>query len=210
VCFDYYRDTFWLHSRTFIVSGFLTLVGISMVLANRRGFQTKPFFRRLGLLALYAALVSLSTYIQVGERWVYFGILHFIAVASVLGLLFVRWQWLSLLIGIVVIAVGLTVHIPLFDPQWLNWIGLMTHKPQTNDYVPLFPWFGVVLVGIFLGHGLIRQPSPPTLAPLLAWQSSHLMFKALSFLGRQAIHVYIIHVPLFIGVIMTINWMTHL
>ena len=27
-----------------------------------------------------------------------------------------------------------------------------SHKPATEDYVPVIPWFGVVLIGIFLGQ----------------------------------------------------------
>ena len=48
------------------------------------------------------------------------------------------------------------MHLPWLDAPWLNWIGMMTHKPATEDYVPLFPWLGVVLIGVALGHVLVR------------------------------------------------------
>lgn len=206
VGFDFYRDPFWLHSRTFIVSGFLIIVGVSLVLANHNGFRPKPYFRRLALLVFYAALVSISTYIQVGERWVYFGILHFIAVASIVGLGVVHYQWLSLILGIIIIAMGVSLENAFFNPYRINWLGFMTHKPPTNDYVPLFPWLGVVFIGIFVGHWLLKRRDQSLLNSLLSWQSDSAPFKVLAFLGRHAIHVYIVHVPLFIGVIEVTNW----
>lgn len=207
VSFDFYRDPFWLHSRTFIVSGFLTIVGISLVLANRNGFNPKSYFRRLGLLVCYAALVSISTYIQVGERWVYFGILHFIAVASVLGLVFLPFTWLNIVMGIILVTGGNLYSNPLFDLPWLHWVGLMTHKPLTNDYVPLLPWFGVVLMGIGMGR-LIVTSSSAKLMRVLSWHSRRLPFPILNFFGRQAIHVYILHVPIILGLIEGYLWLS--
>ena len=40
----------------------------------------------------------------------------------------------------------------------------MTHKPATEDYVPLFPWTGVLLIGLAVGHAL--APRLDRLAPL--------------------------------------------
>ena len=50
------------------------------------------------------------------------------------------WLWLA---GAAAIALDRFVHHPFFDPRLTNWIGLMTHKPATEDYVPLLPWIGV-------------------------------------------------------------------
>ena len=55
------------------------------------------------------------------------------------------------MLGIAIVAAGWTLRFALFDIPWLNWVGMMTHKPATEDYVPLFPWLGVVLIGIFGG-----------------------------------------------------------
>lgn len=200
VGFNFYRDPFWLNSRIFIVSGFLTIVGISLVLANRQGLNFKSYLKRLTLLIFYAALVSIATYIQVGERWVFFGILHFIAVASLLGLLVAKNFWLSALTALIILIIGSTVSHPLFDHPWLNWIGLMTHKPATNDYVPLLPWLGVVFIGIAIGR-MFFVGSFQGIATLLTWRSLSWPFKVLEFLGRWAIHIYILHVPVFIALV---------
>jgi uncharacterized membrane protein len=57
-----------------------------------------------------------------------------------------------------------TVKLPVFDAPWLNWVGMMTHKPATEDYVPLFPWLGVVLVGVAAGTWILARPPPSSLS----------------------------------------------
>lgn len=43
------------------------------------------------------------------------------------------------------------------EPRWLNWLGLAAVKPATEDYVPLLPWFGVVLWGMVAGAWLAAR-----------------------------------------------------
>ena len=37
---------------------------------------------------------------------------------------------------------------PALDAPWLDWLGLGAFEPVTNDYVPVFPWFALVLLGM--------------------------------------------------------------
>jgi uncharacterized membrane protein len=189
--FDFYHDRFWLNARTVILSSFLFLVGVSLVLATRNGIDMRRYLRRLAMLVIAAALVSAGTWWLFAERFVFFGVLHFIALASVLGLLFVRWGRLSLLAGIVLIALGNTWQSSWFDEPGRRWIGLMTHKPATEDYVPLLPWFGVVLLGIFAGPALQR------LARRV--QAGRLPLAGLAFAGRHSLLIYLLHQPLLMG-----------
>ena len=34
------------------------------------------------------------------------------------------------------------------DPRWLDWIGFFRITPETADLVPVFPWLGVMLIGV--------------------------------------------------------------
>ena len=83
--FNFYEDSFWLNARTLILSSFLFLVGVSLVLATRSGLILTRYLRRLGYLLAAALLVSVATWWMFAERFVFFGVLHFIALASVLG-----------------------------------------------------------------------------------------------------------------------------
>ena len=189
---DFNNDALWLGFRAVIVTLFLALVGVSLVLARRA--SRRDFWRRIALIAACAALVSVASYVTFPQTFITFGILHCIAVSSVLARPLVDFPRIALLAGIAIVALGNAVHLPLFDSPWLNWIGMMTHKPATEDYVPLAPWAGFVLVGIALGQPLARRAWRP-LAPLAnapRW---------LRFLGRHSLFVYMIHQPILLGVL---------
>jgi len=194
--FDFYRDPYWLNLRTLIVSLFLSLVGVSLVLASRGGMRWPRYFRRLGLLVFFALAITAASYVSNPQRVIVFGILHFIAFASVAALPFVERPRLALGLGIGLIVLDQVFSHPLFNQPWLHWIGLMTHKPITEDYVPVIPWLGVVLIGIFLGHGLRRWPA---LAGVREWRRDDPLSRGLALAGRHGLAIYVVHQPLLFG-----------
>jgi uncharacterized membrane protein len=100
--------------------------------------------------------------------------------------------------GIALIVLGVTAASALFDRPWLNWIGLMTHKPATEDYVPLLPWFGVLLIGMFAGRYFWRGAAR---SAVLDWQANGTVGRALIWAGRHSLAIYMVHQPLLIGVL---------
>jgi len=192
---DFNHDGFWLSFRDLIVSSFLLLVGVSLVLASRAGISPRQFWRRIALVGTCAMLVTLGSYVTFGKTFITFGILHCIVVSSILGWPLVRFPRAALVVGIVVIVGGVAIGLPLFDLPWLNWVGLMTHKPATEDYVPLLPWFGVVLVGISIGWWLLKRHMRDLR------QMSRASPKWLTWLGRHSLLVYMIHQPIMVGLL---------
>src|SRR5690606_39495359 len=80
---------------------------------------------------------------------IFFGILSQLALASVLGLMFLRLPAVfTALVAILVVIAPFYLRSPFFDHPALWWIGLSGTPPRSNDYVPVFPWFGAVLAGI--------------------------------------------------------------
>ncbi|TCK18982.1 putative membrane protein [Thiogranum longum] len=197
--FDFYHDAFWLNFRTFILSLFLFLVGLSLVLSTQKGINVRRFTARLIRIIGAALLVSVATWWMFGDRFVFFGVLHFIALASLLGLLFVRKPVIALVLGIALLVIGNSVQFPGFDQTGWRWIGLMTHKPATEDYVPLLPWFGVVLAGIFAGNIVLRERRLERLDGVLP--SGNTPVRLLAFSGRHSLLIYLLHQPLLFGVI---------
>ncbi len=195
---DFNRDLGWLTFRAIIVSAFLLLVGVSLVLAQRDPpdrWPNEAFWKRIALITGCALLVTLASYVTFRPTFITFGILHCIVVSSLLAWPLVRYPAAAAVIGVVVIAVGAQVQIAAFDSRWLNWVGLMTHKPATEDYVPLFPWFGVVCLGIGIGAWLVAKNLSP-LRPL-----SRVSPAWLSWLGRHSLIVYMVHQPILLGML---------
>jgi uncharacterized membrane protein len=194
--FDFNHSLGWLAARDAIVTLFLMLVGVSLHLSTVHGVKYRPYLKRLWLLLMCASLVSVASYQMFPESGIFFGILHFIAFASVLGLLFSRITSpaLILLCGVSWIVAGMALQHPWFDQPWANWIGLMTHKPITEDYVPLFPWFGVVLVGLFAGHTMTRYgvTNSTALTRIEAYAGNR---KLLTLAGRHSLLIYMLHQP---------------
>ncbi len=192
---DFNHDRFWLSFRDLIVSSFLLLVGVSLVLASRAGISPKRFWNRIALVGACAILVTVGSYVTFPKSFITFGILHCIVVSSILGWPLVRFPRAALMVGVVVIVAGVAIGVPLFDLPWLNWVGLMTHKPATEDYVPLLPWLGVVLVGISIGWWLLERRMHDLR------QVSRASPKWLTWLGRHSLLVYMIHQPIMMGLL---------
>ena len=192
---DFNNDIFWLAFRALIVTLFLGLVGVSLVLAKRAHPGPRHFWRRVALIAGCAVLVTIASYLTFPQTFITFGILHCIALSSILARPLVDFPRLALAVGAAIVALGFTVHLPLFDMPWLNWVGMMTHKPPTEDYVPLFPWLGVALIGIALGAwALPRQRRRLDAA-------SRVTPRSLAWLGRHSLLIYMVHQPVLIGVL---------
>lgn len=199
---NFSHDEFWKNFRSLIVTSFLLIMGISLYLASYRGLRKKRFRQRLLLLIFYAALVSISSWMMYPKAMIFFGILHFITVASVLGLAFVRLGIINLFLGLALIVIAQNINHPVFDQAYLQWFGLMTKLPITVDYVPLLPWFGVVLIGIFLGQLLTQRPADSFFPQ---WKNTHPATKLLALAGRYSLHIYMLHQPLFLGILYIIS-----
>ncbi|WP_312222500.1 DUF1624 domain-containing protein [Rhizobium rhizoryzae] len=185
-----------------IASTFLFLVGFSLVLAHSNGIRWQSFIKRLGMVAGAALLISVGTYIALPDQWIFFGILHNIAVSSLIALAFLRLP--PLITGLVAVLLlgGMiadnwvqpgVLSFPLFDSRWLAWIGFAEAIPRSNDYVPLFPWFsavlfGVAAAGLCLRHGVFAYVER-------LQQKPNILTKA----GRHSLLFYLLHQPILIA-----------
>ncbi|MDO8206255.1 MAG: heparan-alpha-glucosaminide N-acetyltransferase [Gallionella sp.] len=191
---DFNNSSFWLAARAGIVSQFLLLVGISLVLNVQRA-DAASFWRRQAKLLAACIAVTLGSYLMFPRSFIFFGILHFILLASLLGRLCVRFHYINLLGALLVLLAGIFYSNPLFNAPALQWLGFMTYKPFTEDYVPFFPWFGVVLAGILLGRLMIAKS---------AWFIGHQpanWARPLALAGRHSLVIYLLHQPVLLGIL---------
>jgi uncharacterized membrane protein len=190
---NFFRDPLWTTQRTCIVTLFLLCAGIGQTLAINAGQTWLRFWRRWWQVALCAVLVSVATAFMSPKSWISFGVLHGIAVmlllcrsAAPMGL----WLWP---LGALALALPMFIQQPIFDTRWTNWVGLTTHKPVTDDWVPVLPWLGVMLWGMALGQYLLRH------RPAVLSGGMPPAMQALALLGRWPLTIYMLHQPLFIG-----------
>ncbi len=192
VFFDFYQNYFWLAFRNFIVSLFLVIVGVSLYLAHAKVLRWNQALKRILILLSCALLITLVSYFIFPERIIYFGIIHFITVASLIAVFFVRYPAYSLVIGILLIVIGNTISHPFFNQPMLHWIGMMTYKPRTEDYAPMLPWLGVVLCGVSIGY-MLKNTSPGH--RILASRSILTEISLLNWAGRRSLWIYMLHQP---------------
>ncbi|HJE26058.1 MAG TPA: DUF1624 domain-containing protein [Methylorubrum populi] len=180
-----------------IAGSFLLLVGIGLVLANGDGVRGRPFALRIARIGGAALLITVATRFAFPQSYIFFGILHCIAVSSVLGLPFVFLPaWVTALAaGAVLLAPRFIAH-PVLDAPELFFLGLGRTLPDTNDWVPLFPWFGLVLAGI----ALARLGRPLLAGSRLArWRARNAVARGAAFAGRHSLAVYLVHQPLLLA-----------
>lgn len=180
---QFQKDPFWWGFPRLIVFLFLTAVGLSLRVVHIPEYRWKPFWKRWLKLALFAVIISVSTYFAFPDRWIYFGTLHSIAVTSLMAIPFVRYPRTSGILALVFL-------LPVVFFKWsLPWIEL-PHKSM--DYIPAFPWVGVVFLGIFLHSVNFHQLNLPDIKPL----------RRLSWLGKHSLLIYMLHQPILYGLVM--------
>lgn len=194
---NFYRDPFWTQQRTVIVSLFLVCAGLGQAVAQAQGQAAARFWRRWAQVAGCALLVSLGSAWMFPQSWISFGVLHGVAVMLLLlragaGLSDRVWG----LVAVLALALPWFVSHPVFDSRWTQWVGLVTHKPRTEDYVPVLPWLGVMALGLLAGRLLLRRAPALLAAPLSR------PLRPLAVLGRWSLSFYMLHQPVLIGALM--------
>ncbi|WP_439604778.1 heparan-alpha-glucosaminide N-acetyltransferase [Shinella sp.] len=194
----------WLLFGRCLAGGFMLLVGVSLVLAHRSGFRTRPFLKRLVLIAVSAAAISAVTWFVFPQSFVYFGILHAIAATSLIGLCFIRAPaWASAAAGIAVFAVPFVTSSEIFDTRWLAWIGFASNVPPSNDFVPIFPWSGLTLLGIAATRVALLSGIESRLGP---FGLSTPTARSLAWMGRKSLPIYLLHQPVLLAIIVPLSW----
>ncbi|HWQ19917.1 MAG TPA: heparan-alpha-glucosaminide N-acetyltransferase, partial [Methanotrichaceae archaeon] len=188
---------FWLRFAQATASIFIVLAGISLAIsrsrAKERGQDPFPRILRRGLWIFSLGMViTFVTYALFRDEFIIFGVLHFLGVSIVLAYPFLGLRFTNLIAGIGIISAGLYLQGLSISSPWLLWLGMAPKDFYTLDYFPLIPWFGLVLIGVFLGNELYggqrRRAGLPDLYP-------YLPVRFLDFLGRNSLAIYLIHQP---------------
>ena len=140
-----YADNIFVHlSGTIARTLFIFLVGLSLSISDNK---IKKRIKRSVEILIHALIISFVTYIYYPDIFIRFGVLHFISIASLLGTYFIDKKKLTFIcMFLFIILKPLSVNNSFIDT-------ITGAKINYNmmDYFPLFPWFGLVLAGLFIG-----------------------------------------------------------
>lgn len=198
---------FWRFFAYSAASIFLLLVGVSLTISRARAARyldpvslaRKFIFRGAGLFCL-GILVTIATWWYLREGFVIFGILQLIGISVMCSPLFFRFKKTNALLGLIFIAIG-WIFATITGPIWLLAFGIHPPTFWSVDYTPIFPWFGVVLLGMALGEVLYPLGKRCFALPRLPTTA----IAPLTFMGRHSLVIYLVHQPLILAVLYVIT-----
>ena len=195
-------DVVWVIFARVVASSFLFIAGMSLALATRQGFNHQAFLRRLAVIALAAGGVSLGTWWFIADNFVVFGILHHLAVASVLLLPFLFVPlWGAVAAAAIALVLPTLIVLPGSGYGVGYVLGFTSAIPDSVDYVALFPWLAADLAGLTAGRALWRYAPNGQWA---LWPGDTIPFRWLALAGRHSLVIYLVHQPIILGCLMLV------
>lgn len=187
----------WARFADLTASSFLFLVGVSLAISAARSRRRSGFGKYLlrGLRILGYGMLLTLVFLVFGMGYVFFGILHLIGISIILAYPLLRYRYLNLFLGVLILVAGFYImRLGVYsESPWLLPFGVVPEGLPMPDYRPLLPWFGMVLIGLFAGNSiygggkkLVEVEAPFIIGPLL-------------FLGRNSLAVYLVHQPVIIA-----------
>ena len=177
-------DQWWWMARI-AASLFVGISGVSYFLAHRQEYDFTKTSGRTKRLIFWAFVITIITYIFEPSAYVRFGVLHLLALASIVAFPVARKPEFALGIGLILLI------IPLSSNSNLVWLGL-SETVIAVDYFPLNPWLGIFFLGLALASRIYPEGKPLT---EIQWPEKWLWF------GRNTLTIYVIHQPILIGLL---------
>ncbi len=206
----------FMPAQPFIAGIFIAVSGVSSRLSRS---NAKRGFKLLAVaLALTFATVVLLPKIGLNDFGIYFGILHFLSVSMLIfalakpALNHINPAWGIVLCAVLYILTAniregylgiapdfkLIIPAPLYDLPYLFPLGIYGKSFHSADYFSLLPNIFVFLAGTYFGV-YVKEGRLPK------WTYKS-RIKIFGVLGKHALLVYILHVPVIYGIIICVRW----
>lgn len=180
---------------------FVLIAGVSLSLSESRNREGYAHHLKRGLmLGAIALLITAATWIYPHEGFIQFGIIHMIALSVLIAPFFFRLGRLNLVLGIIIVLAGVYIGVNgiTASTHWLFWLGITDPGYQALDHYPMLPWFGVVLIGVWLGQSIFPAGKPAAHIPSEGNAQ-------LAFLGRNSLAIYLTHQLVLVGLILALR-----
>ncbi len=163
---------------------FVSISGISYFLAHQKEYEFSKTFNRTKRLIFWAFMITLITYIFAPSAYVRFGVLHLLALASIIAFPLARKPLYALGMGLILLI------IPLSSNSNFVWFGLQETGTFAVDYFPLNPWLGIFFISLAISSKIYSAGKPLL---NIKWPVRWLWF------GRNTLIIYVVHQPILIG-----------
>lgn len=193
---------------------FFILIGMCLVVSRNKN-SLKPSFdqkkynqylftRGLKIFSL-GMIITIGTMLFIPDRPIVFGVLHCIGISIILSIPFLKFRYYNILFATIAILAGFLLGQYIIDNPTAFHLAVGLHQANvwsyTIDYFPLFPWFGVTLLGIAMGDLLYKDNRRLFHLPDL---SKYKSFNLFSWMGQHSLSIYLIHQPVIAGVLLFI------
>ncbi len=179
---------------------FVLIAGVSLTLSERKNKEGYAHhLKRAAMLGAVALLITVATWIYPHDGFIQFGVIHMLALSTLIAPFFFRFGWVNAVLGALIVLAGIGMNGMATDTHWLFWLGINDPGYHALDNYPMLPWFGVVLIGIWLGQSLFPAAAAVKRAARLPGEP------ALAFLGRNSLAIYLAHQLALVGTIMALR-----
>ncbi|RLI82833.1 MAG: DUF1624 domain-containing protein [Archaeoglobales archaeon] len=186
---NYPSNQFWDLFAKFTASIFVFVSGVSFYVSYTTRNDFKKILRRFVKLMSLGILITITTALTLKIGTIYFGILHFLSLAWILAIPFYRFGSFAILPALMFILTHPIVDSIHIDNLALLPLGITPNNFYTFDYFPIFPWFGVFLIGFPFGKLLCKKKPSSSDIPII---------RLICYIGRNSLKIYLIHQPVLV------------
>ena len=188
---------FGLFVAQLIGLSFITIAGISSRIMSLSDSFKQKFLKRFFKLVFISAVISIATFMFNKDSFIFFGILHFLSVCSLISLILIyiksSFHLLLIFLCAAIISIsGITFNLPLM----LSWLGFNREIPASNDFYPLFPWITFYFFGFWSGKIIHEKFSQKNNGVQMPINGVYICFKFFQYMGQKALVIYILHQPI--------------
>src|SRR3989338_1352996 len=175
----------WLFPR--VVAGtFILVSGIAAYISYQKKKNSTHRIKRGAVIFGWGLALTAATFLLVPSATIWFGILHLIGLSVMISPLFMKLGRKNLIIGLALALIGFYLNNPIVDTPLLMPLGFLPPNFTTLDYFPLLPWFGVFLIGLFIGEKLYTKGKR-------RFKIKEPRFEIINLFGRHSLFIYLIH-----------------
>ena len=200
--FPIFSNPFWLVYRETGVFIFMSVSGFCLYREHHEKILWNRVWKRFLKLMLAGACITIATYYYSPDKTIWLGILQFFALAGLLGLFFLRFDRLNLILGVLIIAFGFIGKVneaPNYMGPLFTWVGFGTMHLNTFEIFPIVPFFGYYLIGIYLGKKLSEAKDQDHY--LIHINPHNEWIRFIAFFGHYSLLIYLIHQPILLGIL---------